>query len=310
MFKKFALFIALVLVLAPVSSALAIIYYSGGAATDSWDDSANWNLARVPNATDLIGTRGLHGSTSNVTDVDTTNCVGGTLVNGYGTPAIMPSGPAHTLNVLDGGTLTLSTALQNACNSGAATGYAVGTINVYDGGKSDVGAYFNLTHPNGTSGVSENGGHGTLNMYGGLIDVTQGFYVSRNATGNHYGEVHKDCGELYAARLYMGLHGYEDDREVDRWVPNTIPDSMDFSGGVMYIKGDVQTQVEGYVDNGWITAYDGAAGTKLTMELVTLSSPNAGSGQYTKIYGEIPEPGTMLLAGFGVLMLLVTRRKR
>lgn len=310
MFKKLALITALVLVLAPVSNALAIIYYSGGAATDSWDDSANWNLARVPNATDLIGTRGLHGSTSNVTDVDTTNCVGGTLVNGYGTPLIMPSGPAHTLNVLNGGTLTLSSALQNACNSGAATGYAVGTINMYDGGTVDVGAYFNLTHPNGNPVTGEEGGHGTLNMYGGLIDVTQGFYVSRNAAGNHYGEVHMDGGELYAASLFMGLHGTDPPVEdPDKWVPNTIPDSMDFSGGVMYIKGDIQTQVNGYIDNGWITAYDGAG--VVVMETVNFSStPQAGAGDYTKIYGVIPEPGTMLLAGFGVLLLLVTKRKR
>jgi len=308
MFKKLALIMALVLVLAPVSSALAIIYYSGGAATDSWDDSANWNLARVPTTTDLVATRGLHGSTSNVTDVDTTNCVGSTLVNGYGTPAIMPSGPAHTLNVLNGGTLTLSSALQNACNSGAATGYAVGTINVYDGGKIDVGAYFNLTHPNGNPASSENGGHGTLNMNGGLIDVTQGFYVSRNTAGNHYGEAHMDGGELYAASLYMGLHGTDPPDE--EWVRNTIPDSMDFSGGVMYIKGDVQTQVEGYIDNGWITAYDGGGVVRIETDVNITSDPNAGNGLYTKIYGEIPEPGTMLLAGFGALLLLVTRRKR
>lgn len=312
MFKKFALVIALVLVLAPVTSALAIRYWDGGGdtGTDSWATANNWTGDTVPGSTELMATRGLHGSSSNVTDVDTADCVAGTLVNGYGTPTIMPSGPAHTLNILNGGTLALGT-MQNACNSGAATGYAVGTINVYAGGTLTVDNYLNLTHPNGNAATSENGGHGTLNMYGGLIDLGTTFSVSRNAVGNHYGEVHLDGGEIYAGSFYMGFHSTEPPTEdPDKWVPNTIADSMDVSGGVLYVKGDVQTQIEGYIDNGWITAYDGAAGTKLTMELVTLASPKAGSGQYTKLYAEIPEPGTMLLAGFGVLVLLVSRRKR
>jgi len=310
MFKKLALITALVLVLAPVSVALAANkYYSGAGETDSWADGANWG-GTVPASGDLVFMRGLHGSTSNVTDVSTTDCVGGSVLPGYGTPSIMPSGPAHTLNILNGGTLTCYSAMQAAGNAGAATGYAVATINVYSGGKitCDGSAYFNLTHPSGGTS-SENGGHGTLNMYGGLIDFSQSFNVSRNATGNHYGEVHLDGGEIYAASLYMGFHTREDPEDPDRWTPNTIADSMDFSGGVMYIKGDIQTQVEGYVSNGWITAYDGAGALRIETG-VSLTGHQAGDGEYTKIYAEIPEPGTMLLAGFGVLLLLVTRRKR
>ena len=77
----------------------------------------------------------------------------------------------------------------------------------------------------------------------------------------------------------------------------------------MYIKGDIRDQVLGYIDNGWVTGYDGAG--SVAMEIVNFAgTPQAGAGDYTKIYGVIPEPGTMLLAGLGVLVLLLRRRKR
>jgi len=77
---------------------------------------------------------------------------------------------------------------------------------------------------------------------------------------------------------------------------------MDITGGILYISGDVTTTVEGYVDNGWLEAYGGAGTVNIEYE----ETPNR-----TKVWATpIPEPGTMLLAGFGVLLVLVTRRKR
>jgi hypothetical protein len=85
---------------------------------------------------------------------------------------------------------------------------------------------------------------------------------------------------------------------------------MDITYGVMYIKGDEEAEIAGYVDNGWIVAFGGAGEVIIETGVNVTCDPQAGNGEYTKVYGYIPEPGTMLLAGFGVLLLLVTRRKR
>ena len=308
MFKKFALLTALVLALAPVSSALAIIYFNGDADTDSWADGDNWNVDRVPNSADTAAMRGLYGSTSDICNVDTTDCVASSALVGYGETSTYNS----TLNILDGGTLTVYGGLQVSCNAQAVLGGNVSTVNVYDGGKitCDGSAYINLTHPNGTQGTSENRCHGTLNMYGGLIDISQDFRVSRNSQiGNHRGDVYLMGGEIYAGSLLMQLNSFEDPEEEDRWVANTTPDYMNITYGVMYIKGDREEQIQGYVDDGWIEAF-GGAGVVMIQEDVSLTGHQAGDGDYTKVWGYIPEPGTMLLAGFGVLVLLVSRRKR
>lgn len=312
MFKKFALLTALVLVLAPVSAALATKYWDNGQADSlSWGDAANWMTDGVPGSGDVVYLRGLVSpSTGNQTEVDVDNavCAGMCIaINSGSTPPTTD----HWLTITGDGVLTVTSYIQNSV--GVADPYAEITVN---GGTLRVGStgYFAMTWPNGNPATQEMANVGVLNMNSGLIDTgysgsyAYGFAVSRNAVGNHHGEVYLYGGDIYCGGFYMGFHSVEPPAE--EWVANTQSDYMDITYGVLWIKGDREEQIQGYIDSGYIEAFGGDGVVVIETGVDVTWGPVAGNGEYTKVYGIIPEPGTMLLAGFGVLLLLVTKRKR
>jgi len=84
---------------------------------------------------------------------------------------------------------------------------------------------------------------GTLNMTGGTITVGVWFGIANKATAT--GHVNLDGGIITARRCEM--------RKVDGAVG-----TMDVKAGTLIINdGDILSRVQGYIDNGWITAYDG-----------------------------------------------------
>ncbi len=82
-------------------------------------------------------------------------------------------------------------------------------------------------------------GLGTLNMTGGTITVTDLLEIPKNATGTGHVNLH---GGSISVRIFLmrsaGSVG-----------------TMDITAGKLIVNGDVREAVQGYIDNGWITAY-------------------------------------------------------
>jgi len=96
--------------------------------------------------------------------------------------------------------------------------------------------------------LAEVGSLGTLNMTGGTMTIRT-FRVGRSGTGH----ANLDGGIINANDFNMGL---------DTGGVGT----MDITAGTLIINGDNVSLVRGYIDNGWITAYDGQGGGTLSLE--------------------------------------------
>ena len=107
-------------------------------------------------------------------------------------------------------------------------------------------------------------GEGTLNMISGTITAGGNLYVGHTGAGtvnmaggtitaptivlphNGAGHVNLHGGVLGAATLNM------------KQVPDTtIVGTMDISAGTLILDGNDVAVIQGYIDNGWITAYEG-----------------------------------------------------
>ena len=149
-----------------------------------------------------------------------------------------------------------------------------------------------------------NSGSGTLNMISGVINVGRDFEVGRAAQGT--------------ANIIGGTITVGDDLMIpEGGTTNTalvnldggvviVSDDLTMAGtgainikaGTLILEGDMVSTVQGYIDNGWITAY-GSAGDVL----VDFDLTNPGKTTVTAI----PEPATLALLGLGALVL---RRRR
>lgn len=82
-------------------------------------------------------------------------------------------------------------------------------------------------------------GSGTLNMNGGTITITDFFQIPMRALGTGHVNLH---GGTITTRIFLmrsaGSVG-----------------TMDITAGTLIIDGDQRQTVQGYIDNGWITAY-------------------------------------------------------
>ena len=133
-------------------------------------------------------------------------------------------GTAGALTV-DGGTFTTTGWLQLARGAGSE-----GTLNMISGTITTGG------HLMGHQGSC------TLNMTGGTITVEADLKIPGKAEGT--GHVNLHGGIITANNLVMG----EEAGSVG---------TMDVRAGTLIINGDAVSTVQGYIDNGWITAYGG-----------------------------------------------------
>jgi len=85
-------------------------------------------------------------------------------------------------------------------------------------------------------------GSGTLNMTGGTITITNNFLITEKATGTGHVDLY---GGIITTRLF----------EMRREAGSV--GTMDIRAGTLIINGDNLSIVQGYIDNGWITAYGG-----------------------------------------------------
>ena len=125
-----------------------------------------------------------------------------------------------------GGTFTVTNWFTSAqgVDSNAILNMNSGTITAGDG--------FNVAYQ----------GSGILNMTGGTITVTAQFYIAQKSVAT--GHVNLDGGIITANNLEM------------RGEAGAVG-TMDVGAGTLIINGDAVSTVQGYIDNGWITAYGG-----------------------------------------------------
>jgi len=140
-------------------------------------------------------------------------------------------------------------------------------------------------------GVDNSSGHGILNMSGGLFS-TGGLQIGWGGTGtlNMTGGTIELSGNLVipgqtgtgSVSLYGGTINASDIRIT------SASGSMDITVGTLILGGDDTTTIQTYIDNGWITAYDGQ-GTlnldydvtnegKTTLTATALLNPNPVDG--------------------------------
>ena len=86
------------------------------------------------------------------------------------------------------------------------------------------------------------GNPGTVNMTGGTITVADDFEIPETeGDGVSIAQVHLDGGAII---IGGDLHMFDQG-------------TLDITGGTLILVGDVVSTVQGYIDNGWITAFDG-----------------------------------------------------
>jgi hypothetical protein len=116
-------------------------------------------------------------------------------------------------------------------------------------------------------------GEGTLNMIRGTLTLTNILKIAREPTG--IGHVNLDGGVISTNNFLM--------REKEGSIG-----TMDVAGGTLLMNGDRLALVQGYIDQSWITAYDGAGTLNLdydvtnegrtTLTATHLLKPNPANG--------------------------------
>jgi len=153
-------------------------------------------------------------------------------------------------------------------NSGEA-----GALTVDGGSLTLDGGSFNLGYK----------GSGTLNMTDGTITITNVLKIARDPTA--IGHVNLDGGIISTNNFIM------------RDKAGSVG-TMDVRAGTLIINGDRLSLVQGYIDNGWITAYDGDGTLNLDYNVT-----NEGKTTLKAIHNLRPYPADGGLASPGELEL-------
>jgi hypothetical protein len=250
MSKKLICLVSFVLVLGLVGDVqAATVTWTDAGPDHLWSTPTNWDSGTLPTADDHAQIDGLPG----------------TIVANEGAVAIRMhvisgGGPRESALTVDGGSLTVSEWL---IMSGSAEIEAdiEGTLNV-NGGTVTLGR-LDVAHT----------GKGTVNMDGGSLSVTGNITVAGRSKST--GHVNLDGGIITCNQFIMRM---------DAGAVGT----MDVGAGTLIINGDKLSLVQGHIDDGWITAYDGQ-GTlnldydvtnkgKTTLTAVHLLNPNPADG--------------------------------
>jgi len=168
---------------------------------------------------------------------------------------------------VDGGTLTTSSWFQVGCNEGwdGIVNMISGTITI--GGGSDMGET----------------GSATLNMIGGTITLAGNFRIGNKATATSH-------VNLYGGIITAGKFEMRKDEG--------CVGTMDVRAGTLIINGDELSLVQGYIDNGWITAYEGNGTLNLDYDVT-----NAGRTTLGALHNFNPYPADNSTVGSGAVEL-------
>jgi hypothetical protein len=126
-------------------------------------------------------------------------------------------------------------------------------------------------------------GSATFNMNGGTITIGSPFIIAMEATGE--GHVNLNGGIITSNNLEM------------RKEAGSVG-TMDVRAGTLIIKGDELSSVQGYIDNGWITAYEGNGTLNLDYNVT-----NEGKTTLTALHNFNPTPADGDTVGSGAVEL-------
>lgn len=211
MCTKTACLASLVLLLVPIHSASALISWDDGGPDHLWSTATNWTPDTVPGPID---------------------------------PASIDA-PANTHCVIQAGIVAECETLRVG-NGGVTT-----NLDITGGSLAAAGAYIGVDNPSGhgilnmSGGVFSTGsmqvgldGTGTVNMTGGLIDLSDNLVVPG---GTGAGSVSLRGGTIRASDLRL----------------TSASGTLDVTAGTLILAGDDTAAVQAYIDDGWITAYKG-----------------------------------------------------
>jgi len=113
-------------------------------------------------------------------------------------------------------------------------------------------------------------GTGTINMIDGTLTVTNNLKIAREPTA--IGHINLNGGTISTNNFLMREKG-------------DAVGTMDVRGGMLTIDGDETSLVQGYIDNGWITIYDGNGKPNLDYNVT-----NPGQTTLTAVHKLSPNP--------------------
>ena len=211
MIRKMARLVSLVLLLVQVNSASALISWNDSAGDHLWSAAANWDSGTVPRRVDA----------ASIDQPENTHCVVQAGITAF----------CETLRVGNAGCTT--------------------NLDIKGGSLSAAGAYIGVDAPGGhgilnmsdgkfSTGALQLGwsGTGTLNMTGGLIELSDNLVVP-GLEGK--GTVNLGGGTIKASDLQL----------------TSASGTMDVGAGTLILDGDDTETLQTYIKDGWITAYKG-----------------------------------------------------
>ena len=286
MCKKLIYLIFLVLALSlagPVQA--AEVYWTNLSSDGLWTNPANWEGFALPTVDDtarLYGPEfgyldpGVAGPITLKTAVETKD------VRVEGTTLIVDSGGITTGNLywsIGAGVVSSVTMNSGTVNpQNARLGYrGVGTFNM-NGGTFSVNDTMFWGHVTGSTGI--------LNMNGGLIEANR--FRCANGTGN-IGTINLDGG-LMNARYYLNMTSDSAGTINITDGVMTIGDNLDEDEMASHLE-----EVQGFINNGWITAYGGTDFVSLDYDVTT---PEKITLKAAKVFMDVkPAHGSKVCAG-------------
>ena len=226
MFRKLLFSISLVLLAALVGNSWGASLWNDGGPDHLWKTANNWNPNAVPTSSDSVTISLVTGPTIDA----------GTTANALEI-RVGATGGATSIMTMTGGTLTTV----NWFMLGTETSTTKGRLDISGGvitlGPSTINGHFWVGFR----------GTGTVNMTGGTITVTNLFAIARDdgGAGTAVGHVDLHGGTITADEFQM------------RGTTGTGAGTMDITEGTLILSGDQTGLINGYVSNGWITAYGG-----------------------------------------------------